>query len=155
MILRLRVQILPMANGNYTGKHKFDASLAENWLRPGSTGQNIEPIILRSRVQILPGPATGTQRQKVEKTRLAENWLHSEMEVLDPATDTGRHKFDVTSLAENWLWPGSTVVEYSTYNPEIEGSNPATWHWQIENDKKCLTKKLVAPLQRSGRIFNP
>ncbi len=26
---------------------------------------------------------------------------------------------------QNWLSPGSAVVEYSTYNPEIEDSDPA------------------------------
>jgi len=30
------------------------------------------------------------------------------------------------SLRENWLRPDSTVVEHATYNPEMEGSDPAT-----------------------------
>ncbi len=35
-----------------------------------------------------------------------------------------------------WLCQGSTEVEYSTHNPMIEGSNPATVTWRKKMAEK-------------------
>ncbi len=34
------------------------------------------------------------------------------------------------------LWPGSAMVEQTTHNPTIEGSNPFHRHWERENGTK-------------------
>ncbi len=37
----------------------------------------------------------------------------------------------------SWLWRGSIVVEHSTHNPKIEGSNPAAGTAREKIVKKC------------------
>ncbi len=37
------------------------------------------------------------------------------------------------------LWPGSAMVEQTTHNPKIEGSNPFHRHWERENGIKVMS----------------
>jgi len=66
------------------------------------------------------------QLKREDGVDLIHSCLHTYLHTMLQKYSNSAHKFDVTSLAENWLRPGSTVVEHSTHNPEIEGSDPST-----------------------------
>ncbi len=52
-------------------------------------------------------------------------------------------------LSDTWLFPGSPVVENSTYNPKFNGSNPTTGTGR----EKIVKKRILSKSTQKGYFY--